>query len=98
MRTPIDPIETHIRSIDRILRELQEHRKALVRLQRKQKLTEDMVELLRIIDDNPGIERSAILKLMKISPNDYINKMTSLRRRNMIINLGTRKAPRWYIV
>lgn len=98
MNIKVDPIDLHIQSIDKSIEALQELKTALLKMQRRNKLNEDQVELLAIIKDNPGIERSAILKQVKLSPTDYINKMTSLRRRNMIINLGSRREPKWYII
>lgn len=88
-----------IESIDRQIHALKERRKALVKIQQREKrlaLNSQMIELLSIIENNPGIASPA--SETDISAKDYNNVMTALRRRNLIINKGTRHSPSWYRV
>lgn len=84
--------------IDQLIANLQIRRRQLVRAQRWA-LDEHMDELLAIIRKNPGINASKLFKKTKLNTQkDYSNTMTSLRRRNLIINKGTRSRPLWYCV
>jgi hypothetical protein len=90
-------IDEQIQFIDNLIDALYDQRKQLVKLHRKEHLDARMVELFEIVRNNPGINRVQILALSDIDPNEYINKMTALRRHNKIVNLGTRQSPSWFV-
>lgn len=92
-----------LEELDKQIEELKQRRKELIKELTKEKrlgLDEHMEELLSIVRDNPGIDAAKILKLAKINTEEtYSNKIMALcRRRNLIVNKGTRRRPQWYSV
>lgn len=93
-------IDKEIERIDRQIRELKALRYELGRMRsriERNSLDSYMEELLDIIRRNPGIDRYSIVEVMKLTPvREYNNTMTSLRRRGLIFNKGTRQKPLYH--
>lgn len=86
-----------LEDLDRQIAELRERRKQLVKKERRLRLTNHMIELFKIIYEHPGIDRNSIVALMELNTEDtYINTITSLRRRDLIVNVGTRQHPVYF--
>lgn len=88
-----------IEELDRQIQELKERRKKLVKAQQKAQrlaLTDGMIEVLDIIKEKPGISNVEIYNNTLMGKRNYNNTMTSLVRRKLIVNKGTRHAPSWY--
>jgi energy-converting hydrogenase A subunit M len=95
----VTELEVRIKEIvERELLDLETRLKALLRertkLQRWE-LTQIMKDLLSIIIEDDYLTRDDIVKKIEISDKDYTNNMTSLRRRGLIVNVGTRANPLW---
>jgi hypothetical protein len=59
-------------------------------------LTPCLTTLLEIIRESPGSTRDMILSKVEISVKDYNNNLTTLRRRGLIVNMGSRREPKYF--
>lgn len=93
---PVHLIEMEIEELEAQIRQLKEEKTLALKAQRRSIIDADMMNLLMIIISNPGISTAEIQKEMTVTEWDYSNKMTALRRRDLIVNHGTRRSPEWY--
>jgi hypothetical protein len=77
--------------IDKVLKQIPPKKDRLA-------LSNNMQKLLGIIRYHPGICRVDLQKKSKILDPSYNNTMTSLRRRGLIENQGTRRNPEYHVV
>jgi transcription initiation factor IIE alpha subunit len=90
-------IDHEIEDLEDQIRKLKEERLQRIKEDRRWEFTDEMIDLIIIIMKNPGINKEGIHERMTIPKEDYNNTMTTLRRRNCIVNEGSRREPLWYM-
>lgn len=95
-RNSIAKINQEICTLEKRLSDLKNQRTVLIKQWKRLVLSDDLAELYLIILKNPGIDRIGIQKITNLTTSSQNNKMTSLRRRGLIVNEGTRRNPEWY--
>jgi predicted HTH transcriptional regulator len=92
----IAAIDQEISKLEAQIKDLKAERAQVLKEQKRLALSPELASLLVLVMQNPGITKEDLVASTGIDEKVYNNKMTGLRRRGLVSNMGTRKFPFWY--